>query len=59
MGKVIKNYISEIDKHLAAYNQIHPKTASQQTEIDKYARIHRMRDTPVNQPDPEEDIWDF
>jgi hypothetical protein len=59
MGKVIKNYVSEIDKKLASYNENHPKTPSQQEEIDKYARIFKMRDTPVNQPDLEEDIWDL
>ena len=59
MGKVIKNYVSEIDKKLAAYNKTHAKTPSQQEEIDKYARIHKMRDTPINEPDLEEDIWDL
>jgi hypothetical protein len=59
MGRVSKLYVSEIDKKLAEYNKTHPRTASQQEEIDKYARIDQMRDTSVEQCEPEEDIWDF
>lgn len=59
MGKVSKLYVSEIDKKLAEYSKTHPRTASQQEEIDKYNRIHRMRDHAVHQPESEEDIWDF
>lgn len=59
MGKVDSNYISDIDKKLAEYNASHPKTPSQQAEIDKYHRIHHLRDHAVEQADVEEDIWDF
>jgi hypothetical protein len=59
MGRVISDFISDIDKKLAEFDATHPKTASQQEEIDKYARIHTLRDTPVDQPEPEENIWDF
>ena len=59
MGKVDSNYVSDIDKKLAEYNATHPKTASQQVEIDKYQRIHQLRDQAVDQADVEEDIWDF
>lgn len=59
MGRATKTYISEIDKFLNDYNEKHPKTASQQVEIDKYARIDKLRDRAIDQPEPEEDIWDF
>ncbi len=59
MGKVIKDFVSDIDVKLAEYDAKTPKTASQQEEIDKYARIDTLRDTPIEQPEPEEDIWDF
>lgn len=48
MKKLDKQFVSEIDKKLADFDATHPKSASQQAEIDKYQRIHALRDIPEN-----------
>lgn len=44
MKKVNKQFVSEIDKKLDEFNKTHPKSPSQQSEIDKYKIIHQLRD---------------
>jgi hypothetical protein len=44
MQKTDKHYVSMIDIKLAEFDAINPKSASQQAEIKKYQRIHRLRD---------------
>lgn len=40
-----KFYISSIDRFQADFDKKHPKSASQQAEIEKYRRIILLRDT--------------
>ena len=47
--KIDKSYISEIDKFLYALDNRFTNTASQEAEIDKHARIMRLRDKPYEQ----------
>lgn len=47
--KTDKHYVSEIDKRLAEFDQTHPKSPSQQAEIDKHERVYRLRDNPIPQ----------
>ncbi len=47
MRKIDKHYVSEIDKKLAEFDAIHPKSRSQQAEYDKYQRIYRLRDSEI------------
>ncbi len=52
-----KQFVSEIDKFCEEFDQTHPKkSAAQQFEIDKYARIHYLRDHEVA-PDKKK-IWE-
>ena len=49
-------FVSTIDKALATFNLKRPRTAAQQAEIDKYKRIHQLRDdaTPMRKT---KDLW--
>lgn len=49
MRKINKHYVSNIDIKLGEFDEINPKSASQQAEITKYKRIRRLRDkkTPL------------
>ena len=41
-------YISEIDQFLMNFDKTHPRlSASQRAEKEKYARIYKLRDQPV------------
>lgn len=43
--KIDRNHVSDIDQFLQEFDeQQTEKTASQQAEIDKHARIHGLRD---------------
>ena len=58
-GKSInKHYTSTIDKVLAKFNATHSPSASQQAEIEKYQRIHRLRDEATTEARPSS-LWDF
>ena len=37
-------YVSTIDKMLDEFNKTHEKSPAQRAEIDKYSRIHLLRD---------------
>ena len=39
-----KQYISDIDQKLAAFDATHPKSPAQQAEFDKYQHIDALRD---------------
>lgn len=46
--KIIKNYVSDLDKFLREFDQQHPEpSASQQEEINKHKRIAALRDKAV------------
>ena len=44
MTTLNKHFVSEIDKKLNEFNETHEKSASQQAEIEKYNKIHELRD---------------
>lgn len=51
-------YTSPLDEFLAKYEQGHPGLShSQRKEIDKYARISKLRDDVVSEAKPEI-FWD-
>lgn len=64
MGKKKSRFVSSIDQALRQFDQSHPKSASQQAEIDKYAAVHAARDladtnTSTQQHSKKDDaIWD-
>ncbi len=39
-----KSYVSPVDFFQMAFDKTHPKSASQEAEIKKYARIKTLRD---------------
>lgn len=52
-----KNYVSELDNFLIAFDAEHPEqSASQQQEIAKHAAIAKRRDTPQTTEESSE-IW--
>ncbi len=51
-------YTSGLDQFLTGFDKTHPKlSASQHREMDKYARIYRLRDKPSESSD-EKTFWD-
>jgi len=55
---ILRNFVSDIDKTLAKFNQDTPKSKSQQAEIDKYKHVSKLRDH-ATVPKKDKDIWDF
>ncbi len=53
----IVGYVSEIDKMLTAFDQTYPKSESQLAEIQKYERIYKLRDEPIEKK-KEDQIWE-
>ncbi len=43
-----KTYVSPVDEFLFQFDKKHPKTASQQREIEKHRRIAKKRDQAVS-----------
>lgn len=58
MKKLDKQFVSEIDKKLAAFDATHPKSAAQQAEIDKYQRIYQLRDIATSQSQQDDKLWE-
>ncbi|WP_423063957.1 CBU_0585 family protein [Candidiatus Paracoxiella cheracis] len=56
--KTEKNFVSKIDKKLAEFNRTHPKSASQDAEINKYKRLYKLRDHAIVEK-KKKDIWEF
>lgn len=54
---IIKNYVSEVDNALDAFNRTHTRTNAEQMELDKYKRIYTLRDHAIP-PKSKESIWD-
>lgn len=52
-----KFYVSPYDKMFHGFDQKREKSASQQKEIDKHARIARLRDDPTAH-EGDKDIWE-
>lgn len=53
----LEYYTSKLDEFLAKFNRSHPNpSASQRKEIEKYRRIHALRDG-TNLP-PKKDFWE-
>lgn len=38
------DFVSDIDQFLVKFNESHPKSPSQQAEIQKYEKLNRLRD---------------
>jgi hypothetical protein len=54
-----KNFVSEVDKFLAAFDKKNPKKSdSQQREIKKYSRIFKLRDDPEAAKKEQDKIWE-
>ena len=51
-------YVSEIDKHLADFDNNHTWSATQLSEVTKYERIFRLRDDHSSAI-KEKMSWDF
>ena len=58
MKKIDRYYVSEIDKKMAEFNQLHPNSASQQFEHEKYQAIYKRRDNAIKASPDQNDIWD-
>jgi len=56
MVKIDKHFVSEIDKKMAKFDATHEKSAAQQAEFEKYQRIYKMRDVPM-ECTGQSDIW--
>ena len=56
--KTLKNYVSDIDRHLAQFDHTHRLAPSQQAEIKKYEWVYKHRDIPVAF-EKKKDIWKF
>lgn len=57
MKKIDKHYVSDIDKKLAEFDAINPKSAAQQAEYKKYQRIFQRRDNITEEAPAEKDVW--
>jgi hypothetical protein len=57
MRKINKHYVSNIDIKLKEFDEINPKSASQQAEITKYKRIRRLRDKKTRLRKDQNDIF--
>lgn len=59
MQKINKHYVSDIDIKLAEFDTIHPPSASQRAEINKYRRVSRLRDKKSPLPEARhENLWE-
>ena len=58
MGKTDKHYVSDIDKKLAEFDAVNPKSASQLAEIAKYKRLNRKRDKKIIPPARHRKLWE-
>ncbi len=57
--KTLKNYVSPIDLKLKEFDSTQPKSPSQLAEIQKYQRIHQLRDQELKEKtDSSEDLWE-
>lgn len=59
LKKTVKNYISDIDIHLAQFDKDRPKSFAEKAEIEKYNRISALRDNPEPTSQEEKDLFDF
>jgi len=59
-NKIDRNFISDIDKKLAEFDESHKLSPSQQAEAAKYRDLNHLRDEPVlkKPSDDESEIWD-
>jgi len=54
----LKNYISDEDRFLKTFDHAHPELSdSQQVEVDKHARLAKMRDEAAD-PEAQSSIWE-
>lgn len=58
MGKIDRNYVSDIDKKLNEFDRTHDLSESQKAEIAKYKSLNESRDNPKGSTDSQGDIWD-
>lgn len=57
MKKIDKQYVSEIDKKIAEFNETHENSPAQQAEYDKYQKIYQHRDVPTDNKKDSDDLW--
>ncbi len=58
MKKTLKKYVSPIDIALAKFDETHPLSDSQISEIKKYEQVYYLRDHKRPLPvQSKEDIW--
>lgn len=57
MKAINKSYVSEIDLFLQEFDKKHPKSMTQQAEINKYKKINQLRDIP-NIEQKEKKLWE-
>ncbi|MDP1573841.1 MAG: CBU_0585 family protein [Coxiellaceae bacterium] len=58
MKALDKQFVSEIDIKLEAFDKNHKKSPSQLAEMSKYQRIHQLRDVPTDQSKERDSLWD-
>lgn len=57
-NKTLKNYVSEIDQFLQAFDKRHPQlSVSQKQERDDYRQIYYLRDV-AKRPDQPKKSWE-
>ena len=57
MRKINKHYVSNIDIKLKEFDEVNPKSPSQQAEITKYKRIRRLRDKKTPLRKDQDDVF--
>ncbi|MBI5447519.1 MAG: hypothetical protein HY939_02175 [Gammaproteobacteria bacterium] len=58
MKKIDTSYVSPLDKFLAELDKNTKKSVSQKKEIEKYARIARLRDHATQEEVAERALWE-
>lgn len=56
-NEINKFYVSPYDEFMYEFDAKHPKSASQQEEIAKHQRLHRIRDDK-EYVEPKSGIWE-
>lgn len=56
---ILKNFVSELDHFLQEFDHKHPiLSQTQQKEVNKYRRIHDMRDETTDKPVIKPKLWE-
>lgn len=58
-NKILRNYVSDLDKFLNEFNKTHDVSATQRKEIDKHRKISQLRDTASKAgTEPKHKLWE-